>query len=170
MQLLLLWPAKFIQPGTISVRGTVLYRCLICSYRYVNEAPTWSRESNLAHEWSFDLCSYPPWLRSLNWPNRCLPLTLLVIATDNCHPLIVTYYKPKCSFWHADLFYIYCSAWGTRPSYAHSAHFHLDKGPGIQCLRACRIIPLFWNCILPYIFCIINGVYYVMNTGWSQSL
>ena len=26
MQPLLLWPAKFIQPGTISVRGTVLYR------------------------------------------------------------------------------------------------------------------------------------------------
>ena len=26
MQLLYLWPAKFIQPGTISMRGTVLYR------------------------------------------------------------------------------------------------------------------------------------------------
>ena len=37
--LLLLWPAKFIQPGTISVRGTVLYRAssyiMICVWAKV---------------------------------------------------------------------------------------------------------------------------------------
>ena len=39
-----------------------------------------------------------------------------------------------------------------RPFYVLSARFYLEKGPVIQHLRACRIIPFFWNFVFFHIF------------------
>ena len=60
-----------------------------------------------------------------------------------------------------------CISLVPRPFYVRSVRFHLEKGPGIQRLRACRIIPFSRNFVF---FRVFSGVYYVMNIGWSQSV
>ena len=44
------------------------------------------------------------------------------------------------------------AVWDEIAVYFGTARFHLEKGPGIQRLRACRKIPFSWNFVFFRIF------------------